>query len=75
MKTPNYKKDTIAALEGKKQSEENGNHLVIYLPELGLFDTIKYVRAYEMAQKSPILFAWTTELTPPTSNKLSSMMR
>ncbi|MBK8391208.1 MAG: S9 family peptidase [Saprospiraceae bacterium] len=60
MKTPNYKKDTIAALEGKKQSEENGNHLVIYLPELGLFDTIKYVRAYEMAQKSPILFAWTT---------------
>jgi dipeptidyl aminopeptidase/acylaminoacyl peptidase len=58
---PDYKKDTLLAKkETKKQSKENGTHLIIYKPGSKSFDTIKYVKEYILAEKSPILYIWTT---------------
>lgn len=63
METPNYKKDTIAqVLDTKRQSKDNGNHLIVFQPALSKFDTIKYVRDYSLAKKSPVIVATTNGL-------------
>jgi dienelactone hydrolase len=60
METPDYKKDTLMAkVDIKKQSKDNGNHLILFNALANTFDTIKYVKEFEIALKSPAVFAHT----------------
>ncbi len=59
--TPDYKKDSIAqAADFRKQNKENGNHLVIFNTPTMTFDTIRYVKEYTLAEKSPVLYLYTS---------------
>lgn len=59
--TPDYKKDSIAqSADFRKQNKENGNHLVIFNTPTLTFDTIRYVKEYTLAEKSPVLYLYTS---------------
>lgn len=70
---PNYKKDSLAtARDLKRQSEENGQDVLIFHPLSNKTDTLRYVKKFSASSDVAQVYVWTTG---PDSSSAQAIVR